>query len=65
MLRRYSEFDDLYQALCKTLPASALPVLPPKLLLNTADALADRIDDDRSETVAQPAPRYRKNFSGV
>jgi len=31
----------------------------------TADALADRIDDDRSETVAQPAPRYRKNFSGV
>lgn len=45
VLRRYSEFDDLYQALCKTLPASALPVLPPKLLLNTADALADRYLD--------------------
>ena len=45
VLRRYSEFDDLFQALCKTVPANALPTLPPKLLLNTADALADRYLD--------------------
>jgi len=30
-----------------------------------ADALADRIEEDRSSTVAEPEPKYRRNFSGV
>ena len=45
MLRRYSEFDELYQCLCRAVPSTSLPALPPKLLLNTADALADRYLD--------------------
>ena len=31
----------------------------------SADALADRIEKDRTETYAAPAPVHRKNFSGV
>lgn len=32
---------------------------------DSADALADRIERDRTETVAEPAPIHRRNFSGV
>ena len=36
-----------------------------RALGQTADALADKIADDRTETLATPAKRTRKNFSGV
>lgn len=40
VLRRYSEFAELHSALFRLIPS--LPTLPPKLLVNTAEALADR-----------------------
>ena len=36
-----------------------------RALGRSADALADRIETDRTETYAAPAPVHRKNFSGV
>lgn len=36
-----------------------------RALGRSADALADRIEKDRTETYAAPAPVHRKNFSGV
>ena len=43
VLRRYSEFFELHQTL--TYDIGPLPVLPPKLVLNTAEDLADRYLD--------------------
>ena len=40
MLRRYSEFAELHQTLSRSI--DSLPVLPPKLVLNTPEDLADR-----------------------
>ena len=69
VLRRYSEFVDLHAAVGKTVPS--LPTLPPKLVLNTADALADRyldLDAFLRSLLAMPAaaahPRLR-SFLGA
>ena len=40
VLRRYSEFVELHEVLTRTI--GTLPPLPPKLVLNTAESLADR-----------------------
>ena len=40
VLRRYSEFVDLSNALARTV--GTLPVLPPKLVINTPEALSER-----------------------
>ena len=43
VMRRYSDFHELHQAVSKTIAdASALPALPPKLLLNDDPSIAER-----------------------
>ena len=42
MLRRYSDFAELHAKLCKAMDPAVLPALPPKLLRNEDDAIAER-----------------------
>ena len=71
VLRRYSEFAELHQVLARILSSSLLPALPPKLMLNTAEDLADRyleLDAFLRALLAMPAaaahPRLR-SFLGA
>ena len=42
MLRRYTDFNELHAQMCKAVDTAQLPSLPPKLLLNDDESIAER-----------------------
>ncbi|WP_411816716.1 hypothetical protein [Hyphococcus sp. DH-69] len=77
-IKALRENRQIYINAAKQIEKSGEPIAPEEIdairtaysdairkLGKTADALADQIDNDHSATVAQPAPRYQKDLSGV